>query len=245
MWYGHHMLPCLVCVKVGPFAAHRHNKDMTILLFANGDLEDVVWLESYIDQAAVIIAADGGSRHLASFKRIPTVLLGDFDSLDSVILTDFIRQGSKVVRYPADKNETDLELALLYAAEQPQWTHHPILVTGVLGGRLDQTLANLLLLAHPALHGRDVRIIAPHQTAWLVTEESEISGAVGDIVSLVPMGGAVKIKQTTGLKWPLTNETLFFGPARGISNQLTSPNATVSVGDGQLLCIHIDQTWGR
>lgn len=218
---------------------------MTILLLANGDVEQPDWLTPMIEQAAAIIAVDGGARHLAPFDRIPDVLVGDLDSLDQGIVTDFSARGCKLLRFPEEKDETDLELALIYAAAQPQWRAWPITIAAVLGGRLDQTLANLFLLAHPALSGRDVRIIAPHQFVWLVDDHTVVEGKIGDIVSLVPVGGPVIIDATTGLKWPLLHETLNFGPARGISNRLTHSTATISVTSGQLLCIHIEGAWGR
>ena len=76
--------------------------------------------------------------------------------------------------YPHDKNETDLELALLHAVAHYE---DDIQIFGALGGRLDQTLANIMLLAHPALVDRHVELLTEHQRAWLLTEQAEISGA--------------------------------------------------------------------
>lgn len=218
---------------------------MSILLLANGDLDEVNWLIPQLSEAKAVIAVDGGARHLARLACVPDFLVGDLDSLDSVLIENLEEAGTEILRYPIDKDETDLELALLFAAGQPGWQNQTIKVAGVLGGRLDQTLANILLLAHPALNGRDVRIIGAEQSAWLVTDQTEIEGEVGDIVSLVPLGGPVEIEATTGLKWPLIDETLTFGPARGISNRLVNPVAVVKLHRGRLLCIHTSGSWGR
>ena len=93
------------------------------------------------------------------------------------------------------KDETDLELALLYAVEQDA---DPIIILGALGGRLDQTLANILLLTIPALIGRDVRLIDGPQTAFVVREQATIHGKAGDTVSLIPLGGAASGVTTRG-----------------------------------------------
>jgi thiamine pyrophosphokinase len=88
-------------------------------------------------------------------------------------------------------------------------------------------------------------LIAPYQRAWLITAESDINGRTGDTLSLIPLGGDVYIEATDGLKWPLRDEILTFGPARGVSNLLTADIATVRLRYGRLLCIHTQQAWQR
>ncbi|HID54360.1 MAG TPA: thiamine diphosphokinase, partial [Anaerolineae bacterium] len=105
-------------------------------------------------------------------------------------------------------------------------------------GRLDQTLANILLLSHPQLHGRTAQLITENERAWLVTAVSEIYGRAGDTVSLIPLGGDVRVRAASGLAWPLHDETLAFGLARGVSNVMTADTAVIEVESGTLLCIH-------
>lgn len=207
---------------------------MTVLVFANGELNETAWLAPRLAQATAVIAADGGLRHLLALGRWPHVLIGDMDSLPAGA-EDALPPGIEIVRYGHDKDETDLELALRYAAD-----HYPdpIEIVGAVGGRLDHTLANIALLAHPVLTGREVRLVEPHETLWLVTLRTEIHGHVGDIVSLLPLRDDVVVHRTTGLRWPLQDETLVFGQARGVSNELISPVATVAVATGQLICLH-------
>jgi thiamine pyrophosphokinase len=111
-------------------------------------------------------------------------------------------------------------------------------VLGGSGGRLDHTLANILLLAHPQLAGRTIRFVEGREAVWLSTAHAEIDGRAGDTVSLIPLGGPARIAETTGLRWALHDETLAFGPARGMSNEMTGPRATVRIHDGLLWCIH-------
>lgn len=216
---------------------------MHVLIFANGDLDELDWIRPFLDDAEAIIAADGGCHHLFALERPPDLMIGDLDSVTPQLLDWLAAAGSQVVRYPTAKDETDLELAMLYAI-----SHYPeakILIFGALGGRLDQTLANILLLAHPAVTGRHVALIQQHQRAWLIDGNGTIHGRPGDLISLVPLGGPAQIQLTEGLQWALINETLEFGPARGISNVMTASEASVMVGDGQLLCIHTARAWSR
>ncbi len=219
--------------------AHTSNP---VLVFANGVLADIGWLPPILARATAVIAADGGLRHVLALGRRPDVLIGDLDSLPPG--ADPETAAGKVIRYPRDKDETDLELALLYAVD-----HYPdaeVFVVGGAGGRLDHLLANVLLLAHPRLLGRPVRFVDDRQTAWLVSAdappgETLIHGAPGDIVSLLPLGGPARVTATSGLRWPLCDEVLAFGPARGISNVLTAGSATVRLDQGAVLCVHIRQ----
>lgn len=215
---------------------------MTVLVFANGDIDELAWVRPYLDHASAIIAANGGMRHLIALEQAPQVLIGDLDSLPSEARVWLASASVHVIPHPPAKDETDLELALVYAA-----THYDeeIWLFGTLGGRLDQTLANILLLAHPLLGHRRVQLVNQHERAWLVTEGSEIQGAVGDLVSLIPLGGDVVVEETTGLQWSLRHERLVFGPARGMSNVMTAERATVSVRSGRLLCIHTLGSWQR
>lgn len=211
---------------------------MTVLIFANGEIANTAWIESRLGTATAIIAADGGLRHLLTLNHWPHVLIGDMDSLPAGAQDMLPGHGVRLLTYSHDKNETDLELALLYAVETYS---APIEIYGAIGGRLDQTLANISLLAHPALHGHSVRLVEPAEAVWLVADRTTIRGDIGDTVSLLPLGGDVVVRETTGLRWPLRNETLKFGRARGVSNELVSAEATVAIAGGQLLCVHRTQ----
>jgi thiamine pyrophosphokinase len=207
-----------------------------VLVFANGLIEDTAWLRPYVARAAAVIAADGGIRYPLALGRRPDILIGDLDSLPEGVVDELPEWETEVIRYPAAKDETDLELALSLARRR--FPDAEILIGGGFGGRLDQTLANILLLAHPELIGHPIRFIERDETAWLITGQAEIRGRPGDTVSLIPLDGAARVAATTGLRWPLRDETLAFGPARGVSNEMTSDRATVRLASGMLLCVH-------
>ena len=206
------------------------------LIFVNGMIETTAWLVPYIAQARSVIAVDGGLRHLPAPDRLPDVLIGDLDSLPNGAEVALHAGDIDVVRFPRAKDETDLELALLYAIER--FPNDALLIAGGFGGRIDHTLANIMLLAHPAFIGRAIYFIEDGQTAWLINAETTIAGQPGDIVSLIPLGGDVIVAETTGLRWPLTNEALPLGPARGMSNEMTAARARIRIADGLLFCVH-------
>lgn len=215
---------------------------MQALIFANGDLNPGPLVDRALEGAAgaLTVAADGGARHMLALGLAPRVVIGDMDSLTGADLARCAALGAEILRYPAAKNETDLELALLYAAGRGA---DAMRVIGAMGGRLDQTLANILLLTLPALRGRDVRLVAGRQIAWVLWPgEHRLPGRPGDTLSLIPLGGEAAGVATAGLEYPLRGETLSFGPARGISNVFAADVAGVSLTAGMLLAVH---TLGR
>lgn len=212
---------------------------MALFIFANGVLDEVDWIRPYLPQATAVWAADGGSKHLYRLNHLPDRVIGDMDSLPPQIRVWLSDNQVPCDQHPPEKDETDLELALMLAAEQPD---AEIWLFGLLGGRLDQMLANIFLLTHPALAGKTVQLITATERAWLVRQQTEIGGQVGDLVSLIPLAGDARGVTTIGLQWRLQNETLHVGQARGVSNRLNTEKATVAVESGILLCIHTDKT---
>ena len=210
-----------------------------ILIFANGSVRRGAFVQQAIDavESPLIVAADGGARMaVESFGLTPDVILGDLDSLSTGEVAAFEAQGAEVKPYPPEKNETDLEIALKWAVERGATT---IRVVGALGRRIDQTFGNVYLLALPELQGIDIRLVSGDQQIWLVQPGTHvIDGVPGDTLSLLPITMDVTDIHTENLYYPLIGDTLHFGPARGISNVLTTEQATVTFGTGLLLIVH-------
>jgi thiamine pyrophosphokinase len=191
----------------------------------------------WLRKGDVIIGADGGAAQAAAVGLLPDLIVGDMDSLPEEEQAALAARGCRFVVHPRAKDETDLELALTYATEMGC---REIVILGALGGRLDHTVANVLLLASPGLVGIRVRIVDGDQEALLVRsgEVVTLEGQPGDLVSLLPLGGDVRGVTTTGLVWALEDEALRFGLSRGVSNEMTANAARIEVQDGSLLVVH-------
>lgn len=208
---------------------------MHTIIIANAPDFDASPFKKLLNEADLIIAADGGGNALYRIGVAPQIIIGDLDSLLDDALHWAVEHDAELQRYPAAKDETDLELALLRAAERGA---ERISVLGAFGGRWDQTLANVFLLALPELIGRDVRLVDVNQHAFLVRDRATLHGTVGDTVSLLPLSGAAHGITTSGLEYALHEATLHFERARGVSNVLTEPTASVSLREGLLLIVH-------
>jgi len=205
-------------------------------VFANGSMDDELSVRRLIHPGDFLAAVDGGLRHLDRLGLQPDLLIGDMDSADPERVQALEKVGVRVVHFPRDKDETDLELAL---REPAVLASDPIVILGALGGRLDQTLGNIALLLQPGLSGRNISLDDGSTRVFLIRSSARLTGSPGDTVSLIPILSPASGIRTEGLKYPLNNETLFPEGTRGISNVMTGSKAAVSIGDGILLCIHI------
>ena len=192
---------------------------------------------------ADVLAADGGFARARALGLEPALLVGDMDSLAAGLLAAAEAAGTPVLRASPDKDESDMELAVLEAVRRGATR---ITVLGALGGpRVDHALANVWLLAHPGLAGVEVTLLDSRSRAMLVSGPGAddapvrrpLPGPSGVVLSLLPLGGDVTGITTEGLRYPLRDEPLVTGPARGLSNVRVAPDAAVTVRRGRLLVV--------
>jgi thiamine pyrophosphokinase len=192
-----------------------------------------------LDGADLVIAADGGAATLDALRRRPDVLIGDLDSVDHRLAVRLAAAGTRVERHPADKDASDLELALDAAIASGATE---VVVLGALrGDRLDHELANVLLLADAELGSARVRLAQGGTEVRVLRggDRLELVGSDGDLVTLLPLGRDAVGVTTHGLRWPLDGDRLTVGRSRGLSNAISSAPASVSLDDGVLLVVEI------
>ncbi len=206
-----------------------------VIVFANGELLNPQSAREMAARADLIVAADGGLAHVQALGLKPDLLVGDLDSVTTEQISWAETMGASVRRYPIEKDETDLELALHEAVESGC---RRVTITGALGGRLDQTLSNIYLLNLPVLADVDARIDDGDQEVILIHSAVDLEGRPGDTVSLLPLSPIVRGITSSGLKYPLIDESLIFYRSRGVSNEMEGTRARVEIQSGILLCIH-------
>jgi thiamine pyrophosphokinase len=208
---------------------------MRIIIFANGNLPNLEKARALIRPDDFILCADGGTRHALALGLTPNVVIGDLDSVTGEERRKMKNLGVEVVEFSRDKNETDLELAINHAL-----TLNPsqILILAALGGRMDQTLANISLLGNSSLVTHNLRITDGVEEIFFCRDQAKVEGRSGDIVSLIPWQGEVTGVFTENLKWQLHHETLYPDKTRGISNEMTADVATITIKSGLLLIVH-------
>jgi thiamine pyrophosphokinase len=226
------------------------------ILVGDGDVPargalDAAW-PGWAADADLVIAADGGARKADRVGFVPQLVVGDGDSLGESGLAEVRAAGIPLELAAATKDESDLELAVLAAVARGAGR---LTILGAMGGpRFDHALANAWLLAHPMLDGRPVVLLDARTRVRLLSAraaggaaaarpaEAILAGAPGDLVSLFPFGADAEGVITDGLAYPLQDEPLRAGPARGLSNVRTGTEARVSIRSGRLLIVETRDT---
>jgi thiamine pyrophosphokinase len=206
------------------------------LVFAGGDPPPAELLAD-LDRSALVIAADSGLDHALALGFTADVVVGDLDSVTPGALARARDSGADVEPHPAEKDETDLELALRRAVALGM---QHITVIGGGGGRHDHLLANALVLGHDDYAGLELVALVGTAKLTVIRTSAELRGALGSFLSLLPLGGPARGIRTEGLRYPLRDEELVPGTTRGVSNEFVAPIAAVSLVDGVLLAVQPD-----
>lgn len=184
-------------------------------------------------EADLIVAADGGARHLYDCGLTPHVLVGDFDSIPRDVLDYYEQQGqTEVLPYPPAKDYTDLELALMIAQEKGA---SEIGLLGAIGSRFDHTAANVFLLYPLLKKGIRAWMEDAQNLIFLTDHPISIKKQEDWKVSLLSISPEVSEVTTSGLAFKLDHETLFFGSSRGVSNEFSEDTAVIDFQSGLLL----------
>jgi thiamine pyrophosphokinase len=225
---------------------------MDALILADGDTStkarlDEAW-PGWDANVGLVIAADGGARHAAVLGVAIDLWVGDGDSISEADLAALEASGVRIERSRPDKDESDTELAIDAAL---RFGVDGVVIVGALGGlRVDHALVNVSLLAMAGLTGRSATVVDERARIGLIrapgpdgaTVEHRLPGRPGDLVSLLPFGDGVEGVTTDGLLYPLADEPLPLGQARGLSNVRVAAEARVWVRRGLLLVVESPAT---
>ena len=248
-WVGH---GAESSTRSAPAGSGVASSAMQAIVLADGEVGtrealDAAW-PGWLEDGAIVIAADGGARHAETLGVRLTGWVGDGDSLGDAGIAALRAAGIPVRQVGAAKDESDTELAVHAALEHGA---DSIVVLGAMGGaRFDHALANVGLLADADLRGTPTSLLHPRARITLVSAPAPdgrpvhraLPGPVGGLVSLLPQGDGVAGVTTGGLAYPLSNEPLPAGPARGLSNIRIAADAWVDVRAGRLLVVEAPAT---
>ena len=189
---------------------------------------------SAIRAGTPVIAADGGLERARALGLPVTIAVGDFDSASPESVSAAEASGTQVERHPAEKDATDLELALDRALElRPE----RIIVLAVVGDRLDHLFSAFQLLASSRYAAVDLDADIGIARVHVIRRERTLSGRPGELLSLFAVHGPAEGVTTEGLAYPLDGATLEPGSSRGVSNVFVQETARVSVERGVLLAV--------
>lgn len=197
---------------------------------AESDCSDIVKREGDL-----VIAADGGYDNLIKSGMEPDIVVGDMDS--SRIDADTIRKrGIRVELHPRMKDDTDVGLAIKEAIGQG---YKKIQLHGVLGGRLDHTLANIQLLVRLSKSGVDAKLVGNKQIVTAVTEgELELDATHKGIISVFAADSYCEGVSINGLLYELKDAMLSNIFPIGVSNEFIGEVSRIAVRKGTLIVVY-------
>lgn len=198
----------------------------TAILLCNGEAPTKGQFTDSLHSADLFIAADGGAFTAQDFGLTPDVIIGDMDSF-----TDIAQAPCPVIKDP-DQDTNDLEKALAYALEQGMVA---AVVFGATGKRVDHTVKNLSVLKRFYSRFKSLVFRDKYSDIKLLSSPHTEPLPTGTSVSLFPLSGTVTGVTSSGLQFPLQNDTLQNGVFDGTSNKTTQPEITISFKTGDLL----------
>ncbi len=205
----------------------------TILIFAAGDGLPPE-LGQDLPLADMVVAADSGYEAAVALGFRVDVLVGDLDSIATDPLPDHVI----VERHDANKDQTDLDLALELALREDPGR---VVVVGGAGGRHDHELAAFQLICSPRWRGvGELDWISSRSRCHVVRRHRVVHGDIGATVTLLAVGGPVGGLTTRGLEWELHEATLEPGSTWGVSNLMRGPVADVWISSGCVLVVFPD-----
>ena len=177
----------------------------------------------------LVIAADAGYLTAQKMGITPDVLLGDFDTLG----VENIPDGIECLRVPAEKNDTDTQLAVSTAIERGA---KEITIIGGVSGRLDHTLSTLAIL-EDLWERKNDRIYAiltdgKNRVRFLRNSGAILPRSQYRYFSLIAADELVKGVTLEGCKYPLKNGRISRRHQWAVSNEITGNCALVEISRG-------------
>ena len=177
----------------------------------------------------LIIAADAGYLTAQKMGITPDVLLGDFDTLG----VENIPDGIECLRVPAEKNDTDTQLAVSTAIERGA---KEIVIVGGLSGRLDHTLSTLAIL-EDLWERKNDRIYATltdgkNRVRFLRNSGTILPRSQYRYFSLIAADELVKGITLEGCKYPLKNGRISRRHQWAVSNEITGNCTLIEISRG-------------
>ncbi|MCF6181028.1 thiamine diphosphokinase [Lutibacter sp.] len=171
----------------------------------------------------IVCAIDGAYNHFKEKNIEPDLITGDFDSIESIPTT------AEVINTP-NQNFTDFDKALAILNKRG---FNTIDVYGGSGKEHDHFLGNI----STALAWKtklNITFYDDFGMYFFINNTFKISNVLNKNISLIPFPKAKGIT-TSGLQYPLVNESLVFGKRIGTRNKAIENTIEITFKKGDLL----------
>ena len=177
------------------------------------------------------VFCDSGLRHAEGLGASPDLIVGDFDSHENP------HMDVETIVLPREKDDTDTFFA---AKEMLSHGFEEFLLVGVIGARLDHTLANLSILLMLDTAGKTAKAVDDYSEMEIVSSGPAFIEDTYSFFSLLNITGEAEGVTIENAKYPLENASIECDYQYAVSNEvLPGKVARVSVAKGRLLLIKV------
>ena len=213
---------------IHPVAAQRPE---TVVLVAGGRAPSLDWLQE-IARAYPVWAVDRGADVCRDAAVVPEIFIGDAVSSEASSRQWLEALQVPTLRYPADKDFTDLQLALRELSERRPGA--AVLLTGGWGGRFDHAWSNVFSLLQATDLGISIAgIVDQAEAMFLLSGGQQLTVDFEQspkIISLIPLTTVCEQVVSDGVHWPLNRVNLSMHEPAAISNRLAENSQRIRVG---------------
>ena len=210
---------------------------MKAVVFLNGEYKySQEFIDSLFDEKTVLLCADGGANYAYKYRKNPSYIIGDLDSIDNAVLEYFELEGINIVKYNPEKDYTDFELILQKIDELEKkngFKYKSINILGALGKRIDLTLSNLFLMENYP----NITILSEDEEIFYKDESFSINNRKDYGFSIIPLDEIIKKLTLKGFKYETSNLDVERKISRLVSNIITSDECKVTFKKGKMLVI--------
>ena len=204
------------------------------VVISAGQICDYERAKSFLQPGDFFIFCDGGLAHAEGLGIVPSVIVGDFDSCESEVLSKWINR-CEIVRLPREKDDTDTLFAVKLALERG---YSDYLLLGAMGGRFDHALGNVSILLYLNGLGKKAVLVDDYSVMQIVGRQPFYIEDSCSYFSVLTVAGSVSGVNIKNAKYPLEKAELSADFQLGISNEvLPGKVAEVSVENGRLLVV--------
>lgn len=206
------------------------------VIIAGADIKNYDFAKKMLKDNDFYIFADSGLRHKAALGVRADYIVGDFDSYTGDVKKEYPNTAIKTL--PCQKDDTDTFYAI---KEGLRLGFEDFLLLGVIGGRLDHSLANISCLVMLSDNGAKAIAADDYSTMCVIKsgESIEIDSHLEyfSLISLSQVCTGVSIKNA---KYPLENATIGISFQYAISNECIGDTpAYISLKNGVMLVVEI------
>lgn len=231
------------------------------VIIGAADINNYEYVGSRISEDDFLIYCDAGLKHADALapkdffgpseipeagKFSPDLIIGDFDSYGDITDNDgtcvppeicSAYPDAEIIPLPHIKDDTDTFFA---AKEALRRGFKDFLFIGVIGNRLDHTLANVSILTHIAVNGAHAIAIDDYSEMEVVVAARTTISPEFSYFSIICLSDKLEGVTIKNAKYPLDGGTITPAYQYATSNEpLKNATAEISIGSGIALIVKI------